>query len=200
MNIEKRRTDGVFYCLEYVYNKNLNKFMRKIIYQLHLWLGLIVSIPVLAWALSGFLYALPNTVEGGTIEKIDSARVRISPSDAISKANELAGKQLPTTALTLLMKNGKPVYQSIGGLGADSIYIDAETGVAEMSAPPSLKTQFFRQAHFYYFAGSWQVSLLILFSILASLSALTGIYLNCVYWFGGRRRSRNSFTRADLVG
>ena len=47
--------------------------MRKFIYQLHLWLGLFVSIPVLAWALSGFLYALPNTVEGGTIEKIDSA-------------------------------------------------------------------------------------------------------------------------------
>ena len=77
--------------------------MRKFIYQLHLWLGLFVSIPVLAWALSGFLYALPNTVEGGTIEKIDASRVKISPAEAMQKANELAGKQLPTTALTLLM-------------------------------------------------------------------------------------------------
>lgn len=161
--------------------------MRRIIYQLHLWLGLIVSIPVLAWSLSGFLYALPNTIEGGTIEKIDSARVKVLPTDAMRKADELAGKSLPTTALTLLMKDGKPVYQSIGGLGAESIFIDAETGAAEMSKPPSLKTRFFREAHFYFFAGRWQVALLLIFSALAALSALTGIYLNCVYWFGGRK-------------
>lgn len=161
--------------------------MRKYIYQLHLWLGIFVSIPVLAWALSGFLYALPNTVEGGTVEKIDSSRVKISPDEAMRKANELAGKTLPTTALTLLMKDGKPVYQSIGGLGADSIFIDAETGESEMSAPPNLMTRFFREAHFYYFAGSWQVALLVVFSLLACLSALTGIYLNCVYWFGRKK-------------
>ncbi|MDQ3180722.1 MAG: PepSY domain-containing protein [Acidobacteriota bacterium] len=162
--------------------------MRKFIYQIHLWLGLFVSIPVLAWALSGFLYALPNTVEGGSVEEIDSSRVKIAPTEALRKANELAGKTLPTTALTLLMKDGNPVYQSIGGLGADSIFIDAETGEAQMSAPPTLKTQFFRQAHFYYFAGNWQISLLILFSTLACLSALTGTYLNLIYWFGRRRR------------
>ena len=162
--------------------------MRRIIYQLHLWLGLLVSVPLLAWALSGFLYALPNAVEGGTVEKIDSARVKVSPTEAIVRANELAGKTLPTTALTLLMKDGKPVYQSIGGLGADSIFIDAETGTAEMSKPPGWKTRFFREAHFYFFAGKWQTTLLLIFSGLASLSALTGIYLNCAYWFGGRKK------------
>lgn len=166
--------------------------MRKFIYQMHLWLGLIVSIPVLAWALSGFLYALPNTVEGGTIEKIDANRVKIAPAAAMQKANELSGKTLPTTALTLLMKDGKPVYQSIGGLGADSIFIDAETGEAKMSEPPSVKTRFFREAHFYFFAGSWQTTLLIIFSLLACLSAMTGIYLNCVYWLGNRGKQRNS--------
>ena len=66
--------------------------MRKFIYQLHLWLGILVSIPVLAWALSGFLYALPNTVEGGTIEKIDASRVKIAPAEAMEKANDLAGE------------------------------------------------------------------------------------------------------------
>ena len=86
--------------------------MRKFIYQLHLLLGVAVSIPVLAWALSGFLYALPNTVEGGTVEKIDAARVRISPPEAMAKASELAGKTLPTTALTLLMKDGRPHFLS----------------------------------------------------------------------------------------
>lgn len=156
--------------------------MKKFIYQLHLLLGVAVSVPVLAWALSGFLYALPNMVEGGSVEKIDSARVKILPPDAMTKAGELAGKTLPTTALTLLMKDGRPQYQSIGGLGADSIFVDAETGEARYSAPPTAKTRFFREAHFYFFAGSWQATLLLIFSGLAALSALTGIYLNIAYW------------------
>ncbi len=156
--------------------------MRKFIYKLHLILGVLVSIPVLAWALSGFLYALPNMVEGGSVEKIDPGRVKLSPSDAMLKANDLAGKQLPTTALTLLMKDGRPQYQSIGGLGADSIFIDAESGIATFSKPPGWKTRFFREAHFYYFTGNWQVTFLLIFSGLAALSALSGIYLNIVYW------------------
>jgi uncharacterized iron-regulated membrane protein len=163
--------------------------MKKLIYQTHLILGLFVSIPVLAWALSGFMYALPNTVEGGMVEKIDAARVRVSPPEAIAKANELAGKTLPTTALTMMMKDGRPQYQSIGGLGADSIFIDAETGEARMSEPPTWKTRFFREAHFYFFAGSWQVTLLLAFSLLACLSALTGIYLNIAYWSRRLKRS-----------
>lgn len=171
--------------------------MRKFIYQLHLWLGLFVSIPVLAWALSGFLYALPNTVEGGAVEKIDSSKVKIAPAEAMQKANELAGKTLPITALTLLMKDGRAVYQSIGGLGADSIFIDAETGEAKRSAPPNWKTGFFREAHFYYFAGSWQVTLLIVFSLLACLSAITGIYLNCAYWI--KKFSRNATARNNVL-
>lgn len=166
--------------------------MKRVVYQAHLFLGILVSIPVLAWALSGFLYALPNTVEGGTVEKIDVSRLRISPGDAITKANELAGKSLPTTALTLLMKDGRPQYQSIGGLGADSIFIDAETGEATFSKPPTWKTRFFREAHFYFFAGTWQVTLLLLFSALAALSAATGIYLNISYW---RRRFRGPAAR-----
>lgn len=163
--------------------------MKKLIYQLHLILGILVSIPVLAWALSGFLYALPNTVEGGAVEKIDALRVKVSAPEAIAKASELAGEQLPTTALTLLMKDGRPQYQSIGGLGADSIFIDAETGQARMSEPPTAKTRFFREAHFYFFAGSWQVTLLLIFSTLSALSAVTGIYLNINYW------SRRLFSR-----
>ena len=163
--------------------------MKKFIYQAHLLLGVLVSIPVLAWALSGFLYALPNTIEGGTVEKIDAARVKVLPVDAMTSANQLAAKTLPTTALTLLMKDGRPQYQSIGGLGADSIFIDAETGVARMSEPPTAKTRFFREAHFYFFAGEWQVTLLLVFSALVALSAATGIYLNIVYWSRKFRRT-----------
>jgi uncharacterized iron-regulated membrane protein len=162
--------------------------MRRFIYQTHLWLGLFVSIPVLAWAFSGFLYALPNRVEGGKVEVINRERVKISPVEAIEKAHQFAGKTLPTTALTLLMRDGAPFYQAIGGMGAESILINAETGEVLQTPPPNLSTRFFRQAHFYYFAGSWQVTLLILFSLLACLSALTGIYLNAVYWLGRKNK------------
>jgi len=158
--------------------------MRRLIYRTHLWLGLIVAIPVLAWASSGLLYAWPSAVEGGKIESIDATRVRVSPSDAMAKANEFAGKKLPTTALTLLMRDGRPVYQAIDGMGADSLLIDAENGTVIKTPPPGALTRYFRQAHFYFFAGTWQVPMLIGFSALAGMSALSGLYLNLTLWFG----------------
>jgi uncharacterized iron-regulated membrane protein len=158
--------------------------MRSFIYRAHIWLGLVVAIPVFAWASSGLLYAWPGAVEGGKIESIDATRVRVQPSEALAKASEFAGRKLPTTALTLLMRDGHPVYQAIGGLGADSLLIDAETGSVIKTPPPGSLTRYFRQAHFYFFAGSWQVPLLILFSALACLSALSGLYLSLTLWFG----------------
>ena len=164
--------------------------MRSFIYKLHTWLGLIVAIPVLAWASSGLLYAWPNAVEGGKIESIDATRVRVLPSEALTKASEFAGRKLPTTALTLLMREGRPVYQAIGGMGADSLLIDAETGTVIKTPPPGALTRYFRQAHFYFFAGSWQVPLLITLALLACLSAASGLYLNLRLRFG--RLSRRS--------
>jgi uncharacterized iron-regulated membrane protein len=158
--------------------------MRSIIYRTHTWLGLIVAIPVLAWASSGLLYAWPNAVEGGKIESIDATRVRVLPSEALTKASEFAGRKLPTTALTLLMRDGRPVYQAIGGMGADSLLIDAESGTVIKTPPPGALTRYFRQAHFYFFAGGWQVPLLVTLSALAGVSALSGLYLNLSMWFG----------------
>jgi len=158
--------------------------MRLFIYRAHVWLAIIVAIPVLAWTSSGLLYAWPSAVEGGKIERIDATRIHISPSDALQKANEFAGRKLPTTALTLLMRDGRPVYQAIGGMGADSLLIDAETGSVIKTPPPNGLTRYFRQAHFYFFAGSWQVPLLIGLSALAGLSAMSGLYLSLTLWFG----------------
>jgi uncharacterized iron-regulated membrane protein len=161
--------------------------MRFLIYRLHIWLGLIVAIPVLAWASSGLLYAWPRAVEGGKIETIDATRVRVLPSEALTKASEFAGKKLPTTALTLLMRDGRPVYQAIGGMGADSLLIDAETGTVIKTPPPGALTHYFRQAHFYFFAGTWQVPLLVTLSALACISAASGLYLNLTRWLNRRR-------------
>src|SRR3977135_4182743 len=158
--------------------------MRRLVYNVHIWLGIVVALPVLAWASSGLLYAWPNAVEGGRIESIRASDIRITPAEAMARANNFAGKQLPTTALTLLMRDGRPVYQAIGGMGADSLLIDAETGAVIKAPPPGVLTRYFRQAHFYFFAGSWQVSLLIAFSALACVSAASGLYLNLTMWFG----------------
>ena len=158
--------------------------IRRVIYRVHLWLGLLVAVPVLAWASSGLLYAWPNAVEGGKIESIDATRVRVLPSEALMKASDFAGRTLPITALTLLMRDGHPVYQAIGGMGADSLLVDAETGAVIRTPAPGTLTRYFRQAHFYFFAGSWQVPLLVAFAALACLSAASGLYLNLTMWFG----------------
>jgi len=163
--------------------------MRRLIYRTHTWLGIIVAVPVLAWASSGLLYAWPNAVEGGRIENIRASSVHITPAEAMGRANNFAGKQLPLTALTLLMREGRPVYQAIGGMGADSLLIDAETGSVVKTPPPRALTRYFRQAHFYFFAGSWQVTLLLALSALACLSALSGIYLNLTLWLRKRDRT-----------
>jgi uncharacterized iron-regulated membrane protein len=162
--------------------------MRSVIYRTHTWLGLIVAVPLLAWTSSGLLYAWPNAVEGGEIENIAVGRVRIAPPEALQRADVFAGRKLPTTALTLLMRDGRPVYQAIGGMGADSLLIDAETGQVMKTPPPSIKTRYFRQAHFYFFAGKWQVPLLIGASALACLSALSGMYLNITLWLSSLRK------------
>jgi uncharacterized iron-regulated membrane protein len=162
--------------------------MRSVIYRTHTWLGLIVAVPLLAWTSSGLLYAWPNAVEGGEIESIAVGRVRIAPPEALQRADVFAGRKLPTTALTLLMRDGRPVYQAIGGMGADSLLIDAETGQVMKTPPPSIMTRYFRQAHFYFFAGKWQVPLLIGASALACLSALSGMYLNITLWRSSLRK------------
>ena len=162
--------------------------MRSVIYRTHTWLGLIVAVPVLAWASSGLLYAWPNAVEGGKIENIAPDKIRITPAEALQRADSFAGRKLPTTALTLLMREGRPVYQAVGGLGADSLLIDAETGQVMKTPPPGLLTRYFRQAHFYFFAGSWQVPLLVAASALACLSALSGLYLNMTLWIKGPKK------------
>ena len=160
--------------------------MRSLIYRAHIWLGLAVAVPVLGWASSGLLYAWPGAVEGGQVETIAAERVRLSVPEALARASEYAGRQLPTTALTLLMREGRPVYQAIGGMGADALLIDAQTGTVMKQPPPAAATRYFRQAHFYYFAGGWQVPLLIVMAALACLSVLSGIYLNVIRWRMGR--------------
>jgi uncharacterized iron-regulated membrane protein len=112
------------------------------------------------------------------------------PADAMRLAGEFAGRPLPTTALTLLTRDGRPVYQAVGGMGGDSLLVDAETGEVVKTPPQRPLTRYFNQAHFYFFAGRWQVPLLVGFAALACLSALSGVYLNYVSWRARHPRRR----------
>jgi hypothetical protein len=127
--------------------------MRAFIYRAHIWLGLIVAIPVLAWASSGLLYAWPSAVEGGKIESIAAPRVQITPVEAMRRADAFAGRKLPTTALTLLMRDGRPVYQAVGGMGADSLLIDAETGEVVKTPPPGVSNTILSSGPFLLLCG-----------------------------------------------
>lgn len=75
-------------------------------------------------------------------------------------------------------------------MGADSLLVDAETGIVSNTPPPGALMRYFRQAHFYFFAGSWQSLLLIVLSALACVSAFSGIYLNFMLWLRIKRVSR----------
>ena len=146
--------------------------------RVHLLLGLAVSVPLFFWSLSGLVYAMPGAVEGGgSYAAIEPARLEIDPAQALRAASLFAGRPLPITALTLAQKDGRLAWEAVGGLGIDSITIDAESGAASLTAPPRAATRFFRQAHFFYFSGRAQVPLLLLFAALSSCSVLSGLLL-----------------------
>ena len=57
-------------------------------------------------------------------------------------------KHFRPTALTLLMRDGKPYYQAIGGMGMDSILVNAETGKVLITPPPKSRHEVFSPSTF----------------------------------------------------
>ena len=146
--------------------------------RIHLALGLAVSAPLFFWSLSGLLYALPGQVDGGgAYAAIDPSRLKVGPGEALRRASEFAGRPLPVTALTLQQRDGAVAWEAIGGMGMDSVTVDAETGAARLTPAPRPLTRFFRQAHFFWFADRLQVPLLVLCAALACGSVLSGLLL-----------------------
>lgn len=153
--------------------------------RLHLWLGLAVSVPVLAWSISGFLLAIPpGVVEGEPYVVIDARRVSISPAEAVEAVDNHLGKRCEPTAITLEQRGKNARYSVFGKQG--SFRVDAQTGEVTKPPPPSPKTRWIRHAHFFNFAGSGKTALLLLFSLLTACSTLSGLWLVFVVY----RRSR----------
>ena len=58
--------------------------MRNLLLRVHILLGVVVAIPALGWSLSGLLYALPNTVQGGSIDiKVVNGTVMINDAKVL---------------------------------------------------------------------------------------------------------------------
>ncbi len=158
--------------------------------QLHLILGLLVSLPVLGWSISGFFLALPpGAVSGEPYQAIEPAKLAISPARALEIAQQQQGADSKITALSLEQRSGKAVYSAFGSGGG--VLIDASTGTVSKPPPTPPSTKLLRHAHFYNFAGSWKTTILLLFSLLSACSTLSGLVL-AVRWWGYRPRMSKS--------
>lgn len=156
--------------------------------QLHLILGLLVSLPVLGWSISGFFLALPpGAVSGEPYQAIEPARLSVSPAQALEIAQKQQGADSKITSLSLEQRGGKAVYSAFGSGGG--ILIDASTGVVSKPPPTPPSTKLLRHAHFYNFAGSWKTAILLLFSLLSACSTLSGLWLAVGWWRHKRRRA-----------
>jgi uncharacterized iron-regulated membrane protein len=153
--------------------------------RLHLGLGLIVSLPVLAWSLSGFLLAIPpGVVEGEPYRVIVPELAALTPAAVMEAVDNHLGKPAELTSMSLEQRGDRARYSVFGKNGA--FLVDAQTGLVSNPPPPSRKTKWVRQAHFFNFAGSWNTALLLFFSLVSALSTLSGLCLLVFYFRSGR--------------
>lgn len=162
--------------------------MKKWVRRLHLWLGLAVSLPVLAWSVSGFFLALPpGSVGGEPYAVIDPGRVNLTPSQVKIAVDRHLGKPSNLTSISLEQRGSKATYSAFGQEGA--FLVDAESGEVGKPPPPPARVKWVRTAHFFNFAGQWRTALLLLFSLLSSLSTVSGLWLAWAYFRPQPKRS-----------
>jgi hypothetical protein len=147
--------------------------------KIHLILGLLVSLPVLGWSISGFFLALPPAKNSSeAYQAIEVSKVLLTSADALRIANDQLGPGANITSLSLEQRGGSSFYSVFGSGGA--LRIDATTGQVRQPVATPTSTNLLRHAHFYNFAGRWRTMILLLLSALSACSTLTGLML-----FGG---------------
>lgn len=151
---------------------------------IHIYLGLAVSLPVLAWSVSGFFLALPpGAISGEPYNVVETHRIKVTAEEALEAVQKFSGQEPKATSIGLEQR-GETIRYSIFGKGG-SFRVNAVTGVVSKPPPTPHKTKLIRHAHFFNFSGAWRTSLLLLFSSLTALSTLSGLVL-LVFYF--RRR------------
>lgn len=154
--------------------------------KIHLWLGFLVGLPVLAWSISGFFLAIPpGAVQGEPYSVIEPRRVVLTPAGATEAVERHLGKPPELTAISLEQRGDKAVYSVFGKNGA--FLVNAETGEISKPPPPSQTTTWIRHAHFFNFAGAYKTILLLVLSFLSACSTLSGLLL-AFGWLRAKRR------------
>lgn len=144
--------------------------------RLHILLGIVVSVPVLAWSLSGFFLALPpGSVSGEAYRVIETERIKVSPAMAAAIVTTKVGGKSTITSLGLEQRGEFLRYSVFAG--GQSYWVNAESGELSQPPPPSPRTRWVRHAHFFNFAGSHRTLILVGFSLLAALSVASGLLL-----------------------
>jgi len=107
--------------------------LRTRVYALHRWIGLVVSLQLLAWALGGAIFSiLPIDDVRGDRERRREPRpalaaVTLTPADALARA-EAARCGEAVARLVLQMRLGRAMYDVIDPRDRPSCMIDATTG------------------------------------------------------------------------
>lgn len=117
---------------------------RKQTYVLHRWIGLLVSVQLLAWSVSGFLFSVLD-IEGVrgeldasavVIRPIEFDRVLISATDAVARAIEADAAPVEIGAVRLVDRSIGAFYELDDASGQTVVRVDAATGaVRSMIAP-----------------------------------------------------------------
>jgi uncharacterized iron-regulated membrane protein len=102
------------------------RFLRKSLILIHRYLGILLCVPFLVWFVSGivmiYVRQMPTLTPETRLQHLpalDSARIRLSPSEAVAKA-ELGGPPEQATLLTIL---NRPAYRFISG-GVVTVFAD----------------------------------------------------------------------------
>jgi uncharacterized iron-regulated membrane protein len=132
---------------------------KKNLYLSHRWLGLVVSLQLLAWSVGGFTFSILDidNVHGDLERNLEAPpavrfdRVRISPRDAVAKAREAGFRENNVTRLSLRDRLGRTVYELHKGDGQPLVAVDAESGevilrITEAEAARAASADFSPQA------------------------------------------------------
>lgn len=110
---------------------------KKTVYVSHRWLGLLVSVQLLAWSVGGFMFSILDidNVHGDWERNFDSpppvrlAEVRLTPSEALQRAavKGVAAAEVMSVAIRT-RHDGQTVYELLGAKKLPLAAVDATTG------------------------------------------------------------------------
>jgi len=109
--------------------------MRRLIRQIHRWLGLLIALQLLFWVLGGLVMSALRLEEVRGEDR--AAQQAVAPLDAgtalLSPGELLRAQDTPIISMTLAMLLGRPVYRL--KTGDKAILVDGEAGVVLSPLP-----------------------------------------------------------------